>query len=239
MSLSAWRRFRARQPGLPAWRIVWWHFLHFLCFVWVGPCYRYRAWHYDRVPAEGPVLLVSNHQSFLDPILVGLSAHHRQFYAMARSTLFRHPFFAWLIQSLNAIPVERGTADMGAMRRSIEVLQQGHALLIFPEGTRTPDGTTKPFATGTMLLIRRARPVVVPVAVEGAFSAWPRERRSPRAAGRIGVMFGEPIPAQELLAVKPEEALGRLRTIVESMRVELAHRLDPAHQETHPVGDPR
>lgn len=222
---SAWGRFRARQPGLPAWRIAWWHFLHFLCFLWIGPFYRYRAWHYDRVPLEGPVLLVSNHQSFLDPILVGLSAHHRQFYAMARSTLFHHRFFAWLIASLNAIPVERGTADMAAIRRSIEVLKQGHALLIFPEGTRTPDGTTKPFATGTMLIIKRARPMVVPVAVEGSFAAWPRERKTPCAGGRIGVMFGEPIRAEELMAGEPEEALERLRATIESMRLDLAERL--------------
>jgi 1-acyl-sn-glycerol-3-phosphate acyltransferase len=229
--VDAWRSLRARQPGLPVWRVLWWHFLHFLCYLWVGSAYRYRAWGFRKVPREGPVLLVSNHQSFLDPILVGLSVHHRQFYALARSSLFRHAAFAWLIRSINAIPVERGTADMTAMRRCIEVLRQGHALLIFPEGTRTPDGTTKEFATGTMLIVRRAEPLVVPVAVEGSYDAWPKERKLPRASGKVGVMFGDPIPADVLLGMQPEDALKHLRDAVEGMRVEVRRRLRVEEEE--------
>jgi 1-acyl-sn-glycerol-3-phosphate acyltransferase len=229
-ALRAFKGFRGRQPGQPAWRILWWHFLHFLCYLWVGPAYRYRAWGFQRVPQTGPVLLVSNHQSFLDPILVGLSVHHRQFYALARSSLFRHRAFSWLIRSINAIPVERGTGDMAAMRRCIEVLQQGHALLIFPEGTRTPDGTTKPFAPGTMLIIKRARPLVVPVAVEGSFAAWPKERKAPRSTGKIGVMFGEPIRPEVLVAMEPAAALEHLRAKVEEMRLEVARRIEPVSE---------
>ncbi len=139
---------RARQPGASVGRILWWYGLHCLCYLWMGSCFRYRAWGLNHIPRTGPVLFVSNHQSYLDPILVGLGSHRRQFYAMARSTLFHQPAFAWLIRSLNAVPVERGTADMAAMRRSIGVLQRGHALLVFPEGTRTADGSIGPFQHG-------------------------------------------------------------------------------------------
>lgn len=224
MSLAS---LRARQPGAPLYRILWWYFLHRLCWLWIVPCFRYRAWHTQRLPLRGPVLLVCNHQSFLDPILVGLSGHRRQFYAMARSSLFRFRGFAWILRSLNAIPVERGSADTGAIRLCIEVLNRQQALLIFPEGTRTPDGTTKPFANGTMLLIKRAKPMVVPVAVEGSFAAWPKERKLPRLCGRVGVMFGEPIPAETLLAMETPEALEHLRATVEKMRLELAQHLSP------------
>jgi 1-acyl-sn-glycerol-3-phosphate acyltransferase len=229
--VDAWRSFRGRQPGLPAWRILWWHFLHFVCFLWVGVAYRYRAWGFRKVPQEGAVLLVSNHQSFLDPILVGLSVHHRQFYALARSSLFRHGAFAWLIKSINAIPVDRGAADMTAMRRCIELLQQGHALLIFPEGTRTPDGTTKAFASGTLLIVRRAKPLVVPVAVEGSYDAWPKERKLPRGGGKVGVMFGDPIPAETLLAMPADDALAHLQKTVERMRLEVRTRLRGEQEE--------
>ena len=217
---------RARQPGKPLHRILWWHVLHFLCFVWVAPCYRYRAWGIENVPPRGPVLLVSNHQSFLDPILVGLGAHHRQFYAMARSSLFRHPFFGGLIRSINAVPIERGASDMAAMRLCIDVLKQGHALLVFPEGTRTGNGTTGRFATGAMLLIKRSGATVVPVGIEGAFAVWPRWRKGPRLSGRIGVAYGEPIEAASLLALPADEATEHLRQTVERLRLGVAGRLD-------------
>lgn len=220
------RRLRQRQPGSPLIRILWWHALHYLCLVWMVSCYRYREWGSQRIPRTGPVLFLSNHQSFLDPILVGLGAHRRQFYAMARSTLFNNRFFAWLIRSLNAVPVERGESDLAAMRRCIEVLKAGNALLVFPEGTRTTTGATLRFASGTMLLIKRAMPTVVPVAVEGAFDAWPKGRKLPRGTGRVAVMYGEPIPAEQLVGMPAEQALAMLRDRVETMRQELAQRLD-------------
>ncbi len=212
---------RARQPGAPLWRVLWWHFLHLFCFYWVTSCYRYRAWGIQNIPPSGPILLVSNHQSFLDPVLVGLSGHQRQFFALARSTLFEHPIFSWLIRSMNAVPVERGTSDMAAMRKCIEMLQVGHALLVFPEGTRTLDGATNPFLSGTLLLVKRAKPTVVPVAIEGAFAVWPKGRVVPHATGRIGVMFGKPIPADQLMAMGSDAAMERLRQNVESMRLQV------------------
>jgi 1-acyl-sn-glycerol-3-phosphate acyltransferase len=217
-------RLRQRQPGRSIGRILWWHLLHLICYVWVGPCYRYRAWGIGRIPRSGPVLFVSNHQSFLDPILVGLGAHHRQFYAMARSTLFDHPVFAWLIGTLNAIPVERGQSDTASMRKCIDVLGQGHALLLFPEGTRTPDGTTQAFQRGLMLLIKRAQPTIVPVAIDGAFDAWPKGRKCPRATGRIFVEYGRPIPAADLLQLPSDAALDELRQRIESTRQVLSQR---------------
>ena len=175
-----------RQLGAPLWRIAWWYLLHLLCFAWFVPVYRYRAWGINRIPRTGPLLFVSNHQSFFDPIVVGLAGHRRQFWSLARSTLFNYGVFSWLIRSLNAIPVVQGAGDLPAIRTCIDVLARGHALLVFPEGARTLDGTTGRFQTGTMLLIKRARPTVVPVAIEGGFAVWPRGRALPRAAGRIG-----------------------------------------------------
>ncbi|MCX5660211.1 MAG: lysophospholipid acyltransferase family protein [Planctomycetota bacterium] len=216
---------RARQPGAPVGRILGWYALHLAAFYWMTACYRYRAWGVENIPESGPVLLVSNHQSYLDPMLVGVGGHRRQFYAMARSTLFRNKAFSGIIRFMNAVAVERGTADMTAMRRCIELLQQGNALLIYPEGTRTLDGKTGPFATGTMLLIKRAKPRVVPVAIEGSFQAWPKGRSLPRPTGRIGVMYGEPIDAETLINRGATEGLEHLRQTIEAMRLELARRM--------------
>lgn len=208
----------ARQPGSPLSRILWWYGLHHFCYWWVGSCYRYRAWGTHHIPRTGPVLFLSNHQSFLDPILVGLGAHRRQFYALARSTLLRPKIFGWLIRSLNAIPVERGASDVGALRQCIDVLQRGHALLLFPEGRRTEDGSVGAFQNGTLLIIKRAMPQVVPVAIEGAFQAWPRTRALPKATGRVGAMFGQPIAPQDLLEMGATNATRFLQTTIDAMR---------------------
>ncbi|MEX0744755.1 MAG: lysophospholipid acyltransferase family protein [Phycisphaeraceae bacterium] len=219
------RSLRNRQPGSPLWRIFAWYSLFSLCYVWFFCCYRFRAWGVRHIPDRGALMFVCNHQSFHDPILVGLGAHRRQAHALARATLFRNPMFAALIRLLNAIPVDQGASDTSAMRRCIEVLKQDHALLIFPEGSRTLSGRTERFESGTMLLIKRAKPMVMPVALEGAFDVWPRGRKWPRLFGRMGVMFGEPVAAEELLAMKSDAALERLRSDVESLRLELVEKL--------------
>lgn len=213
-----------RQPGAPLWRIVWWHLVHAVCYIWLGACYRYRAWGVNHIPQAGPVLFLSNHQSYLDPVAVALASHRRQFRAMARSTLFGNAVFGWLIKSINAIPINRGAADLAAMRRTIQILKEGHALLVFPEGTRTTDGVTGPFASGTMLLVKRAKPQVVPVAIEGAYHAWPKGQAIPRLTGRIGVAFGQPISPDDLIAMGDQRGLAYVHQKVEQMRLELARR---------------
>ncbi|MCC7408256.1 MAG: (d)CMP kinase [Phycisphaeraceae bacterium] len=219
------RRFLTRALSLehsetPV-RLLWWHVFYSLFWFVFCPLYLLRVRGAQHVPVCGrPVLLVSNHQSFLDPIVIGTATRGRPFISLAKASLFRNRFFGGFIRSTNAIPVERGAADLAAMRRCVDLLRQGRMLLVFPEGTRTPDGTTKPFAPGTLMLIRRARPQVVPVAVEGAYDAWPRKHRLPRLGGRIAVMVGRPIDSDELLADGPEAALKRLRDEVEGMRLE-------------------
>ncbi|MCC6679644.1 MAG: 1-acyl-sn-glycerol-3-phosphate acyltransferase [Phycisphaeraceae bacterium] len=195
----------------------WWYFLRCFCWIWFKLCYRYRFTGRQNIPRQGAVLYVSNHQSYLDPIIVGL-ATNQPFFAMARKTLFRGRFFAWLLRSLSAIPVDQESAgDKGAIKACIEVLNRGERLLIFPEGSRTEDGDTQDFAPGIMLLIRRARPQVIPVAIEGAFEVWPRGSKL-RWSGRVRCHLGPPIAPEDLLAVDTAEALEMLRNRVDALR---------------------
>lgn len=207
---------------------LFWHALHLFCFVWFLLCYRFRSYDVHRVPLTGPVLLVSNHQSFLDPIVVGLPFSRRRLHAMARKTLWNNKLVGWLITKLNAFPVDQertGGGDLAAMRQCIDILKRDEMLLIFPEGARTLTGKTEKFETGTMLVIKRAKPTVVPVALEGPYEAWPRRAKLPRLWGTIAIRFGEPVSAESLLAMPAEEALESLRRKVESMRRELAARM--------------
>ena len=152
---------------------------------------RVRAWGVCNVPRRGGVLLASNHQSFFDPPLVGIPLPRRSRY-MARRSLFDVPVLGWLIAGIGAFPVARTGVDRDAMRMAVDVMRGGDSLVIFPEGTRTPDGEVKPFAGGFALLAARARVPIVPVAIHGAFEAWPRHRRLPRT-GRVHVAYGEPV----------------------------------------------
>lgn len=190
--------------------------------------YRLRSYHRERVPRTGAVLIAANHQSHLDPPAVSLSCPHRPTHFLARSGLFRGRFFGWLISALNSIPIKEDASDLAAIRAVIQRLEAGAAVLIFPEGSRSPDGELREFKRGVALLMKRAGCPVVPAAVEGAFEAFPRHRSFPRLFGcRIAVMFGQPIPADELLKNGPDAALDRLRQEIESMRRVLKARARP------------
>lgn len=145
----------------------------------------------ENVPLTGGVLLVSNHQSFIDPIFIAAKLP-RVLAFLAKSGLFDPPGFGWLIRNCNAFPVKQGKGDVGAMKKTIELLQTGHAVLVFPEGSRSDDGHLQEIAAGAALVVKRAKVPVVPLVIEGAFDVWPRHRKLPRT-GRVTVRFGEPM----------------------------------------------
>jgi 1-acyl-sn-glycerol-3-phosphate acyltransferase len=188
-----------------------WLGLQGLCDFAATVAFDLRADGVDHVPRTGGVLLLANHQSFLDPVLVALRLE-REIAFLARSTLFQGAFGAF-IQYLNAFPVKQGKGDVGAMKQTIELLKHGHAVVVFPEGARTFDGHVQPLAPGVALLIQRAKVPVVPIAIEGAFDAWPRTRKLPQPA-RIRVAYGRAIAPGE---VDAREVVGRVEASIRSL----------------------
>ncbi len=174
----------------PGYRICRWiaHFLYIFIF-------RGRVFGTARVPRRGGVLLVSNHQSFLDPILATL-ALPRECHYMARDTLFRHPLLRRVIEFLNAFPVKRAAADIGAIKETLRRLRAGALVLAFPEGTRTTDGSIGPMHAGVVLLARKARVPIVPALILGAFESWPRTAKLPRPHPVL-VAYGDPVCPHE------------------------------------------
>ncbi|MCC6238945.1 MAG: 1-acyl-sn-glycerol-3-phosphate acyltransferase [Phycisphaerales bacterium] len=164
-----------------------------------------RRIHY--VPRRGGVLVLSNHQSFLDPILLA-SQLYRPVSFMARSGLFTNWIFGRAIRHLNAFPVRQGTGDMGAVRESIRRLRQGHMLVIYPEGSRSKDGELGPIASGAALIARRAGVPVIPAVIDGASAAWPPSRKLFRPA-HIEVLYGPPMELDGLKAGQITELIDR------------------------------
>ena len=154
-----------------------------------------RTYGRENIPSKGPFLLISNHQSYLDPVLCACPIRRRVGF-LARESLFTHWLFGGMIRSLGTIPLKLGEADLSAMRKVIDVLKQGRGVCLFPEGTRSADGKITPFKPGFGLLCRRGKAAVVPVVIDGAFESWPRHNKlfSP---GSIAVCYGKAISAEQ------------------------------------------
>jgi 1-acyl-sn-glycerol-3-phosphate acyltransferase len=153
--------------------------------------FRFRVIHRERMIQTGPVILAMNHQSYLDPPLAG-TACDRAIYFLARRTLLDVPLLGWVLPKLNVIPVNQEGVDRSAIKAVIRVLQAGNGVLVFPEGSRTSDGTLQPAEPGMGLVIAKTLAPVVPMRIFGAREALPRSGGRLRFVP-ITVVIGEPI----------------------------------------------
>lgn len=136
---------------------------------WLGSPRLYR---FERIPMKGPLLLVANHVSYIDPFVIGACVG-REMHYMARHEIFV-PWLMPFLRALHAVPVRRGEADLGALRRALRLLAEGNALLLFPEGTRTPDGEIHEAKGGVGFLACRSGVPVVPICTSGLEHILPR-----------------------------------------------------------------
>ena len=150
----------------------------------------------EPLPARGGLLLLSSHQSHLDPLLLGL-ATDRRLSSLARSTLYRFKPFGFVITALDAVPIDLEASALAGMKKVIERLRCGAAVILFPEGTRTGNGRLGEIKGGFSVVARRAGVPIVPVAIVGAYECWPRTRRFPRP-GRVRMEFGRVITPAEI-----------------------------------------
>jgi 1-acyl-sn-glycerol-3-phosphate acyltransferase len=179
-----------RRRG-PLW-IVLQIMLRVLCTLWLG----YRARGVDKIPATGGGLFLINHQSFLDPILVALPLS-RTVSFLARDSLYRIPVLRWLIRRFLTIPISRNTASSAAMRETVRRMQHGFLVAVFPEGTRSNDGSVGEFKSGFVAIVRRCTLPVYPVGIAGANEALPRGSWFVKPT-RVRVVFGDPLTPEEI-----------------------------------------
>jgi 1-acyl-sn-glycerol-3-phosphate acyltransferase len=143
---------------------------------------------------------------------------------MARDTLFRFPIFRQIIESLNAFPVRRGTADLTALKEAMRRLKAGGQVVVFAEGTRTTDGRIGPMLPGVAVLAQRAAEWTVPVLIDGAFEAWPRTSPLPMP-GSVVVQYGEPIPQKVARKMSAEELVERVRRQLIDIQTDVRRRV--------------
>jgi 1-acyl-sn-glycerol-3-phosphate acyltransferase len=206
------------------WFRLWHEFLYFPYHMAFTLGFSLRLQGQANMPKTGPALLIANHQSFLDPPIVGLCARRPLVY-VARKTLFRNPYFAYLIRSMNAIPIDQEGLGKEGIRTILEQLKLGKAILLFPEGARTENGAMQPLKPGIHLLIKRAQAPIVPVGIAGAYDAWPIWRKYPipaplflpakKDAGTISVSLGKPIDSRRYVELPREQALRELFDLIQ------------------------
>lgn len=161
------------------------------CGVW----FRFRTQGLDRMPAGGGGLLLINHQSYLDPLMVGLPLR-RPVSFLARDSLFKVPVVGWILRNTYVMPINREAASTSSLREAIRRLQHGFLVGIFPEGTRSATGEIGELRPGFLALLRRAKVPVFPVGIAGTYQALPRGAWFLRPV-KIQIVYGDPITAAE------------------------------------------
>lgn len=154
--------------------MTFWYLLgHSLSKAVAGTFFDYRVSGRENMIEEGPCIIAANHCSYLDPPLVGIACR-RAIHYLARKSLLDWPVLGPILPQLNVIPVDQKNADRSALMGAIRVAKSGGAVLIFPEGTRSPDGRPGAAQPGIGMIVAKTGAPVVPVRISGSFEAFPR-----------------------------------------------------------------
>ena len=183
---------RSRTPVLDLFRPV----VHAVCRAYFSLELRGT----EHIPAAGGIVITPNHQTYADPPLVTIPVR-RPVYYMAWSRLFEVPVFGWFIRLLRAFPVDIDSRDARATREAVRLLQDGAALMIFPEGERTTDGRVQRFKPGAFRLAVSLGVPVLPVTIVGGDRAWPPGKVLPRPAP-ITITYHPALHADPALAAR-------------------------------------
>jgi 1-acyl-sn-glycerol-3-phosphate acyltransferase len=169
------------------WYFTFYHLTRLIARVF----FRFRVVHPERVIQEGAVILAMNHESYLDPPLAGIGCR-RAIYFLARKSLLDVPVLGWILSKLNVIPVDQEGGDRSALKALIRILRANHCTLVFPEGSRTLDGSLQPPQPGIGFVIAKTLSPVVPMRIFGAHQALPRGGGRLRFCP-ITIVVGEPL----------------------------------------------
>ncbi len=187
---------------------------HYLLRVMFDMFFRGAVVGLDHLPRNGGFLVAANHASFIDPPMIGCQIS-RQIAYFARKTLWKGGFSSWWLDTVGTIPVDRdGGQDVSAIKRVLRALKEERGLILFPEGTRTPDGNLQAAKPGVGFIAIKTRVPVVPVRIFGSFEAFGKGR-SLRLGTPVTIVFGAPIPP----AAYDDPAAGKERAQVASERI--------------------
>ena len=216
------RSGKRKERHVSCWHEAWYHFCWSIVCLVMKLGFRTRYKGTRNVPKKGPVLIVANHQSFLDPPAIGGGIWRRVNY-LARKQLFKFKPFALLIASVDAIPLDQDGIGFQGIKETLRRLRNNEMVLIFPEGSRSFDGEIVPFMKGYISVATKTKSVIVPAAIAGAFEAFPRTQKFPSFfKPGLRVEYGEPITPEDYATMTEDElhqmVEERVREIYEGIR---------------------
>ena len=185
----------------------------------------------DDLPKDGPLILAANHASNLDAVVLGawlIPMLGRRIQWLGKKELFAWPIVGWVAANNGVHPVDRGAADVEAFRLARRILDEGHVLFVFPEGTRSPDGSLQTAHDGLASLALRTGAPIVPIGIAGSSKVWPRGQTLPHPGGHVAIRVGRSFRPAELLP--PEADRRSAKTLVTTMIMGRIAELLPSSQ---------
>ncbi|MEQ8788549.1 MAG: lysophospholipid acyltransferase family protein [Pirellulaceae bacterium] len=179
---------------------------------------RMRCKGRENIPAAGAALVCANHQSLLDPPLIGLAFDRRLNY-LARQSLFKSRLLGAVIHFLDAIPIDRDGSGLAGLKETLRRLKRDELVLIFPEGTRSRDGEVSPLKPGFVAVARRSRAPLLPVGLDGAFDALPPGAVLPRPR-IVHLVIGKAITPEEADALDDKALVAELESRIRKCHAE-------------------
>lgn len=196
---------------------------HYMIAVAYATMFRGEVTGVENLPKQGPFLIAANHASHLDPPFIG-SQVPRQMCFFARKTLWKPGIASWWLDGVGTIPVDRdGGQDVAALKRVLRALADGKVMILFPEGTRSPDGLLQAPKPGVGFIVCKTQVPVVPARIYGSFEAFGKGAKTPRFGTPVSIAFGSALPPSayddpsagkeryQLASQRIMEAVGRLR----------------------------
>ena len=156
----------------------------------------------DAIPETGPAIVAANHASNLDPVVLAsvvMPKLGRRLQWLGKKELFDWPIVGVIARNGGVHPVDRSKADVEAFRLAKRILDEGHLLLVFPEGTRSRDGALQEARDGTAVLALRSGAPIIPIGIAGSYDRWPRGQKIPHPGGRVTVRIGTPFRLEDIL----------------------------------------
>jgi 1-acyl-sn-glycerol-3-phosphate acyltransferase len=185
---------KRRYPQVEMTRVY--GFFHYLALTIYDACFRGEVVGLEHIPRSGPFIIAANHASHLDPPVIGALVP-RQMAFFARKTLWKNAVSRWWLDTVGTIPVDRdGGSDVAAIKNVLRTLQSGKALILFPEGTRSPDGQLQKAKSGVGLIACRTQAPVIPVRIFDSHLAFGRGRGL-QLGTPVSVAFGRPLSPAE------------------------------------------
>lgn len=212
--VGGWRCSRRPRPVI-----------RLIVFALIHAIYRLRLRGRQFIPARGPALVVCNHVSFMDALVIGGASPRPLRFLMDRP-IYESPWLNWLFRLVGAIPVDADRRDPGSVRRALDeislALRSGEVVMLFPEGRLTPDGEIHAFRRGIELILARDPVPVIPAGLAGLWGSWASHQGGPaltkwprRLRPRVALHFGEPIPPRQVRRDRLEARVRALKAEAE------------------------